>query len=306
MQLIALTLALLLQDEDEFSKPHIEMHRKVSPAVVFVRGGSQTGTGFLVDRRGIVVTSTTAIGATSTTATVQLQGHKQLSAKVVGRADDRELVLLQLETPGTYPHLELGDSDSVRVGQIAYAFGDSFDSLRVDDQCHMSLGVVSGFYDVSQEKTRGSKYKGTVLEVSCAVNQNQDGGPIVDLNYEESKFTGFAIPVNVLKPEIERVVKGLGGPVVSTSKSDLWVGLEIEETDDGLVVSRVYAKSPAEKSGVKKGDLLVRVNGKKVLTTKTFGDTLAGLKAGDAMQVRVKRNGKDMDLSLTLAKKPVY
>lgn len=311
--IIALALSLLVQDEDEFSKPHIELHKKVSPAVVYVRGGGQMGTGFLIDKKGIVVTSPTAAGSTSTTATVQTQGHKQYTAKVIGRANDKELVILQIEgATGTFPCLELGDSDAVRVGALAYAFGDSFGSLATDDVCHMSLGVVSGFYQVDEEKQRGSSYKGTVLEVSCAVNQNQDGGPITDrhgkvigvtsLNYEDSKFTGFAVPINAIKPEIERFLN----PAVSAPKADIWVGLEIEETDDGLVVSRVYAKSPAEKAGVKKGDLLVRVSEKKVLTTKTFGETISVLKPGDTMKMRVNRNGRDLELSVILAKKPVY
>lgn len=310
--IIALALSLLVQ-EDEFSKPHIELHKKVAPAVVWVSGGGQTGTGFLIDKKGIVVTSPTAAGSSTTSVTVQTQGHKRYNAKVVGRANDKELVILQIEgASGTFPTLELGDSDTVRPGQVAYAFGDSFDSLRVDDVCHMSLGVVSGFYEVTQEKQRGSSYKGTVLEVSCAVNQNQDGGPITDrngkvigvtsLNYEDSKYTGFAVPINVLKSEIEKVLT----PAVATPKSDVWVGLEIEETDDGLVVSRVYAKSPAEKAGVKKGDLLVRVSEKRVMTTKTFGETISSLKPGDTMKVRVVRDGKDLDLTITLAKKPVY
>lgn len=316
-------LALLLlsslasaQEEDEFSRPHIRVYRKVAPAVVFVKGGGQTGSGVIIDKTGIVLTSPTAVGSSSTTATVRTRGHIDYNARVLGRVNEKELVVLKIEGNGPFPAAELGDSESVRIGQVAYALGDSFGSLMTDDQVAMSLGSVSGLYEIKEERLRGAQYRGPVLEVSAAVNQNQDGGPVVDrfgrvlgllsLNYDDSRFTGIAVPIHVLRPEIDRIVKGAGVEVDTSKRGEPWVGIEIDETEDGIVVLRVYAKSPAEQGGLRKGDLVRRVNGRKVLTARTFAELLQSLRPGDLMSFRVVREGKELDLGVTLGKKPVY
>lgn len=302
--------------QDEFSQAHIRAYKKAAPAVVYVKGGGQIGSGVVIDRSGIVLTTPTACGSSSTSVTVRNSSHVEYSAKVLGRVNEKDLVVLKIEGEGPFPYVELGDSDSVRTGQIVYALGDSFGSIVTDGQVAMSLGVVSGFYDITEEKLRGAQYRGPVVEISAAVNQNQDGGPVVDrggrlmglltLNYDDSKFTGVAIPINALRRDIERIAKGIATPVETTNRAEVWIGIELDETDDGLVVMRVYAKSPAEKGGLRKGDLIRRVNGKKLLTTKTFGETLAAMKPGEVVAVRLVRDGKETEFKVTLAKKPVY
>ncbi len=313
---ILLLAARAAAQEDEFSRPHTRMYKEVAPAVVFVKGGGQVGSGVVIDKSGIVLTSPTACGVSTQTVTVRTRGHVEYSARVLGRVNEKELVVLKIDSEGPHPFVELGDSDSARVGQISYAFGDSFGSIQTDDQVAMSVGIVSGRYEISKERLPGAQYRGPVLEVSAAVNQNQDGGPVVDrtgrvvgllsLNYDDSKFTGIAVPINVLKSDIERIVKRTGADVDVSPAGEPWVGIELDETDDGLVVQRVYAKSPAERSGVRKGDLVRRANGRKTLTTKTFAETLRPLRPGDALSLRVLREGREIDVDLKLGKKPVY
>jgi len=307
----------LRAQEDEFSKPHIQLYKKAAPAVVYVSGGGQSGSGVFIDRSGIVLTSPTACGASTESVRVRRRGHVECSARVLGRVNEKELVVLQVEDEGPFPFLELGDSDAAQVGHVAYAFGDSFGSIVVDDQVHMSLGIVSAKYDVRQGKSKGADYRGPVLEVSAAVNQNQDGGPILDrhgriiglttLNYDDSKFTGLAIPINTLKKDIESILRETGKAVeIAPSRGDVWIGIELNETDDGLVVGKVYPRSPGAEGGFQTGDLLARVNGKKVLTTKTFGEILTTLKSGDTLRIRIVRDGKGVELTVTLTKKPIY
>lgn len=308
----AFLLSWWLQD-DEFSKPHIEIYKKMAPAVVYVSGGGQTGSGVIVDKSGIVLTSPSACGTSTETVKVRRKGHLECTARVLGRVNEKELVVLQLDADGPFPWVELGDSDAVQIGHVAYAFGDSFGSIVVDDQVQMSLGVVSGLYDLRPAKGKG--YGGPVLEVSAAVNQNQDGGPVVGrngkllglstLSYDDSKFTGVAVPINVLKRDLDRILRE-SGVVAIASPGRPWIGIECEETDDGLVVQKVYAQSPAEKGGIKKGDLLTLVHKKKAQTAKRLGEILIALKPGDSLSVRVLRNGKSVDLTVTVARKPEY
>lgn len=310
-----LTLLFLSAQDEEFSKPHIETYKKVAPAVVSVSGGGQSGSGVIIDKSGIVLTSPTACGTSTETVKVRRKGHFECSARVLGRVHEKELVVLQLDGESPFPWIELGDSDAVQIGHVAYAFGDSFGSIVVDDQVQMSLGVVSGLYELRSAK-KGAAYTGPVLEVSAAVNQNQDGGPVVGrngkllglttLNYDDSKFTGVAIPINVLKKDIDRILREAGGVAIASSQGRAWIGIEVEETSDGLVVEKVYARSPAEKGGVKKGDLLALINKRKAETSKKLGEFLALLKPGDSLPLRVVRNGKNVELTVTVARKPEY
>ena len=298
------------------SDANIALYKKVAPAIVSVRGGGQSGSGVVINPAGLVLTSVTASGKSSSSARVRFADQKEYSARVLGRVDELEMVLLEIEGKGPFPHLELGDSDRVALGQVAYSFGDSFGSLSRDGQVHMSLGIVSGRYKIAKAKQRRAKYKGVVLETSAAVNQNQDGGPIVDrhgkvigiitLNYHDAKFTGISVPVNALKPDLLRIAPSLGNLVRVRQPGTPWTGMDLRETDDGLVVRRVFRTGPAGKAGLLKGDLLSRINGKKIRTLRSLKALMRELGPGDPVEIGVIRKGKGRTLQLVLARKPVY
>src|SRR5262245_24766847 len=269
MKPVALAFAFLvplaLHAQDDVDKIHVRIAKKVAPATVAVDGGGVRGSGILIDKSGILLTSPTAVGTTSTRVTVVTKGSRTYTGKVLGRANDRELVVVKIDAAQDLPFVELGDSDAARAGQISYVFGDSFDSIRSDDQAAMSLGVISGVYELTQRHDK-SMYLGKVLETSAAVNPTQNGGPLVDregrllglvtLNYDDSKFTGLAIPVNTLKPLVEKIRKDYTStPIViaplrpepaaepkkpvepaprAEPPGEAWLGLEVKSVADGV------------------------------------------------------------------------
>ncbi len=327
--LVAL-LAAAAGAQDDPAEAHIKLYKKVAPSVVFVAGGSERGSGVIIDKDGYVLTSPTACGQTSGEVTVLLRGHKRHVAKVVGRVNDLELVVLKVPG-GDLPAVELGDSDKAKIGSVTYVFGDSFQSIETDDQVAISIGVLSATYELkSIQKGTKALYKGTVLETSCAVNPNQDGGALVDaqgrllgiltLNYDDSKFTGVAVPINRLRPEIERIIREHRTGVVAkppppepvekpVSKEEPgWLGADVAEDDDaaGLLITRLFKNGPAEKGGLKKGDVIRQVNKQRVMTFKRFDETMQKLQAGASVTFRVRREGKDVDVTVTLGKKNFY
>ncbi len=320
---ILLGTAAAVAAQDEPDKLHVRVARKVAPAVVYVEGGGQRGSGVLIDPSGLVLTSPTACGANSSVVTVLTQGNRQHKGKVLGRDTAKELVLVKIDAPQPFPFVPLGDSDAAKIGQIAYVFGDSYESLVNDDQAAMSLGIVSGLYTVD-EKRGGSLYTGPVLETSAAVNPNQDGGPLVDregrllgivtLNYDESKFTGLAVPVNALKPSIEKIRKahasGAGGVADVTERprasSDAWLGLETRPADGGLEVTRVSKNGPADKGGVRKGDLLKRADGEALAAEGSLEQAAAGKSPGDVVTLLLAREGERMELKITVGRRPLF
>src|SRR5206468_1928387 len=111
---------------------HIRMHRKTAPKLVFVRGGDQFGSGVIIRSDGIILTSTTACdGRFGDAAIVVIPGRKQVGAKIIGRNDEIEMVLLKIDEKNL-PAMEFADSSKARVGQIAYAFGDVYESIVAD------------------------------------------------------------------------------------------------------------------------------------------------------------------------------
>ncbi len=308
-------LATRAAAQDDLDAPHVRVYRQVAPATVAIRGGGQAGSGVIIDPSGIVLTSPTACGTSSTRVVVIARGNRQYAGRVMGRVNARELVLLKIDA-ADLPFVELGDSDAARVGQVAYVLGDSFGSIARDDQPAISLGVISGVYEVAK-KQKGAYYTGKVLETSAAVNPEQDGGPLVDrrgrllgivtLNYEESRFTGIAVPVNELKADIERIRREFeAGPAAAVPKNDAWIGLETRTVDGGQEVTRVSTGGPAEKAGIRKGDVLARADDVRLITGAALERLLRRKSPGDVLKIELVRDGAPRELSLTLGRKRIY
>lgn len=298
------------QDDKDPFRVHIRMHKKVAPKIVQVRGESQTGTGVVIRSDGIILTSPTACGMGTSKARVILPGNQRLEAKVIGRRNDLELCLLKIDAKDL-PVMEFADSSKAKVGQIAYAFGDVWESIPVDDQVAMSLGIVSGLYDVT-ETQQNSIYTGPVIETSAAVNQNLDGGPLVDadgkmlglitLNYHPAKFTGIAIPIHVLKPEINDMIKDFTNGVVV--KEPGFVGIRVEENpglETGVVVIGVVPGSPAEKAGLKVGDRLLKIDSNRVTTIERFEILTQDIRPRSRIRFEVQRDGKTLPAIIVTA-----
>jgi S1-C subfamily serine protease len=313
--------------QDEPDKAHVRLYRKVAPAVVYVEGGGRTGSGVIIDKSGLVLTSPTACGNSAKTVNVLLKGGQWHRCRVLGRVNDLELVLVKVDAGRELPAVELGDSDAARVGQVSYVFGDCFDSIKSDDQPAMSLGVISAIYETGARKLKTftggkaqeSSYRGKVLETSAAVNPNQDGGALVDregrllglitLDYDESKFTGIAVPINVLKPQIERILKEGDAPAAAPeapARGEAWLGLEVRPVKDGLEVTRVARRGPAEKAGVQKGDVLEALDSAKTPTEAALEAAVRARGPGVMVRLSLLREGTRTELAVRLAAKPVY
>jgi len=342
MKPVALAFALLVplavHAQDEIDKIHVRIARKVAPATVAVDGGGVRGSGILIDKSGIILTSPTAVGTTSTRVNVMTKGSRIYSGKVLGRANDRELVVVKIDAGQELPFVELGDSDAARAGQVSYVFGDSFDSIRADDQAAMSLGVISGIYELTQRHDK-SLYQGKVLETSAAVNPTQNGGPLVDregrllglvtLNYDDSKFTGVAVPVNTLKPLVEKIRKEYTStpiviapirpepapepkrPVEAAPRAEppgeAWLGLEVKSVAGGVEITRVTRKSPAFQAGLHRGDVVTMIDATRITSEESYQKLLARKSPQETVRLTVSRDGGGVqELTVKLAAKPVY
>jgi len=322
--------------QEELDKVHVRIAKKIAPATVAVEGGGLRGSGVIIDKSGIILTSPTAVGTVTSRVTVLTKGARSYTGKVMGRANDRELVVVKIDAAQDLPFVELGDSDAVHAGQISYVFGDSYDSIRSDDQAAMSLGVISGIYDLTQRHDK-ALYLGKVLETSAAVNPAQNGGPLVDregrllglvtLNYDDTKFTGLAVPINTLKPAIDKIRKDYTtAPVVigplrtepaaepkkpvepaPKAEGEAWLGLEVKAVAGGLEVTRVTRRSPAFQAGIRRGDVVTMMDAAKILSEDAYQKALGRKSPADMLRLTVQRDGAGVqELLVQLKAKPVY
>lgn len=308
------------QDGEESDAPHVRVYKKVSPAVVYVEAGNQQGSGIIIDPSGLILTSPTACGAATLRVNVVLPGHRLLRGRVIGRCNEKELVLVKVDPEESLPAVELGDSASVRLGQVVYALGDSFHSIYNDGQAAISLGAVSGLYEV--KKTRaGARYTGKVIETTAAVNPNKDGGALVDrqgrllgmitLNYEDSRFTGLAIPIDKLRPHITRLRReheeALAAAAALKKRGRAWLGCpELRPVKGGIEILRVSRNGPAGKAGLRKGDILTRFGSVRTITRAALEKAVSSAAPGDTIKLTLLRDGREVELKAELTRRPIY
>ncbi|OHB71417.1 MAG: hypothetical protein A2W23_05940 [Planctomycetes bacterium RBG_16_43_13] len=303
-----IAVSTLYAGDKDISKIHTKIYKDVSPSVVGVTFGTQQrGTGVIIDEGGIILTSTTSTGLNNNAVYVYIRGHKKYKGEVIKVVKSKDLVLLKIDAKDLTA-IELGDSDKVKLGQISYVLGDSFNSIFTDDQVTMSMGVISSFYELRETKARDSAYKGKVIETSAAINPNSSGAPLVNvdgelvglasLNYNTSRFTGLAIPINELKPFLKRPTT----PTNSLSQ----LGLELEDAKDGIEIMDVFTDSVSAKAGLKRSDIITSINDEKVGSGKELTNKFTEAKAKTDHKIKILRNGKEIEIHITSEDKGSY
>jgi serine protease Do len=264
------------------------------------------GTGFIIDKEGYIITNNhVAEGADDITVT--LSDNKEYKAKVVGLDSMTDLALIKIDNVKDLTPLTLGDSDKMEVGDWVIAIGNPFGFGHT-----VTAGIVSGKY----RKTGVASYE-DYLQTDAAINQGNSGGPLINTRgeviginsniYSESGGSvgiGFSIPINMAKqllPQLKtgKVVRGWLGLLIQTITQELQAKLELKDSK-GALVSDVTSGGPAEKSGIKRGDVIVSFDGKAINEKNELPFMASMTPVGKDVKVEVLRNGdkKIFDLKI--------
>jgi serine protease Do len=281
----------------------------------------ELGSGFVISPDGYIVTNDHVAG-NATDITVTLSGGKQMKAKLIGTDPATDICLLKVDG-NNLPFVTLGNSDNVLIGEWAIALGNPFGLFEINDKPTVTVGVISSTgMKLGQIDNR---YYRDMLETDAAINGGNSGGPLVNsegdvigmntLIYTNGQTTtyigyGFAIPVNKVKKVIAQLKNKGKVPRSLTAGFDWqvvdgriakYLGMKQPE---GIIVSEMAANGPAEKAGLRVGDVVLKVNGEKIKSGEDVLAMMVDLSPGDTLNVTTYRERKNLELKLVLERAP--
>jgi serine protease Do len=264
------------------------------------------GSGVIVSADGTVLTNHHVIDGAEK-ITVRMQDNKTFEAKVVGSDQPSDLAVLKIEAQNL-PFLTLGNSDTVRVGDIVLAIGNPLGIGQT-----VTAGIISakgrrtGLSDGSFED---------FLQTDAPINRGNSGGALVNLNGEligvNSQILsspgssggnigiGFSIPSNMAKTVMEQLIqngkvrRGMLGVNIQNITEDVAKSLDLKESK-GVLVSNVRAGSAADKAGIKRGDIITAINGEKIDDGNVLRNKVAGTLPGSDIRLTVMRDGQEQE-----------
>lgn len=280
------------------------------------REATSLGSGFIISADGYVVTNNHVIsagaqGAVVESITVTLSDGRDFKAKLIGHDAQSDLAVLKID--GTaLPFVKFGDSGRARVGDWILAIGNPFGLGGT-----VTAGIISATHRVT-----GTGAYDRFIQTDASINRGNSGGPMFDLNGNVIGINsqilsptggnvgiGFAIPAEEAKPIIDKLMKGqtiargyLGIGMQDLTK-DLAAGFGLP-SDRGTLVARVEPGQPAEKAGIKQGDVIVKVNGRDVTPEQTLSYIVANVTPGTRIPVELIRDGKRQTVNVTVGTRP--
>ena len=272
---------------------------------------SSLGSGVIVSNSGYILTNHHVVEAADEIE-VGLADGKKLLAKVIGNDPETDLAVLRV-TSDNLPSISFGSSETLAVGDVVLAIGNPFG---------VGQTVTSGIVSALGRTGLGINTFENFIQTDAAINPGNSGGALVDaagnlVGINTAIFTrtgssagiGFAIPVSTAKVVLDQIVK-------SGSVTRGWIGVEVQELNPsqaesfklgssrGALIAGVLRGGPADKAGVKPGDILLEVQGKPVADPAGMLNLIAALEPGQSAKMKLKRQGQDVDATVTVGRRP--
>ncbi|MBI3318573.1 MAG: Do family serine endopeptidase [Candidatus Omnitrophica bacterium] len=277
------------------------------------------GTGVLIDDEGTILTNEHVVhGADKVTVT--LPDGREFKGQIKGTDLRSDLAVLKIPAKNL-PYVELGDSDQVRIGQWAIAIGNPFGWAVGGAEPTLTVGVVSALNRSFKTGQPGRDYS-DLIQTDAAINPGNSGGPLVNL-------AGQVIGINVAIFSTSGGTQGIGFAITSnTAKAVLgdliqgkkilygWLGVNVQditeelskhfglESKEGVIVAKVLAASPAERGGLRDGDVIFRMNGEPLKDVRQLLKKVSHAPVGKEMELEVIRAGQPVRLSVKIGERP--
>ncbi|MDV2496207.1 MAG: DegQ family serine endoprotease [bacterium] len=262
------------------------------------------GSGIIYDKEGYIITNNHVVERASEIK-VKLHDGSEYDAKVIGTDPKTDLALIKIEADKPLPTLTLGDSDALQVGEWVVAIGNPFGLEHT-----VTVGVVS-----AKGRVIGTGPYDDFIQTDASINPGNSGGPLLNTSGEvvgvntaivaAGQGIGFATPSNIARRVIEdlrtkgSVVRGWLGVVIQRMSPDLAKSFGLEE-NTGALVAEIVEDSPAQKAGIKRGDVIIKFNGTEIKTMDVLPRRVAATRPGKKATVTILRDGKKKSLKVTI------
>jgi S1-C subfamily serine protease len=269
------------------------------------------GSGTIIDPKGYILTNNHVVGG-SEKISVTLWNGEILKGKLIGSCGVHDTAVVKVEKSGLIA-AELGDSDTLRVGQRVYAIGNPF---GLTGGPTVTSGVISALNRTIESQTEMLE---NLVQTDAPINPGNSGGPLVNLEGKVMAINtaiipyaqgiGFAIPINAAKHCAGQTVDegfavrpwlGILG-LSLTEEVSRYYNLPV---DQGVLVTKVVDDSPADRSGVADGDIILRIDGAPIYSVKDLVEELHERRVGQNVKVTILRRGREQTSDVTLSKTP--
>ena len=261
------------------------------------------GTGFIIDKEGFILTANHVVEQAEE-ITVTLANKGELSARIIGRDPKTDLALIKIDAPNDITPLPLGDSAAAQIGDWVVAIGNPFGLGNT-----VTAGIVSAKY-----RQIGAGPYDNFIQTDASINPGNSGGPLLNtagevVGINSAIFSqaggnigiGFAIPINMAKdllPQLKagKVVRGWLGVVIQSITAELKDKLGLEDRK-GALVADVTTGGPADKAGIRRGDVIVSFDGREIRDSSDLPYLVASTPIGKKVEVEVIRKGQKKSLA---------
>ena len=269
------------------------------------RGNTSLGSGFIIDPAGYIVTNNHVI-EDAEEIMVLTHDNEELKATIVGRDEKTDLALLKVDAKHPLPAVKWGDSEAMRIGDWVMAIGNPFG---------LGGSVTAGIVSARQRDINSGPYD-DYIQTDASINRGNSGGPMFNMDGEVvgintaifspsggSVGIGFAIPSNLAKPIIAQIrefgkpKRGWLGVRIQTVSPELAEGLRLPQPKGALVAS-VTKDGPADKAGIKQGDVVLQFDGKEITQMRGLPRIVAETETGKTADVVIWRKGAQMSLKV--------
>ncbi len=276
--------------------------------------GSGSGAIYRIDQDHIYVITNHHVIKDGRGVKVMFADQTSVEAEVVGSDELTDLALLKMKTDSEVEAFTLGDSSLVKKGEYVIAMGSP---LGVEYQGSVSGGLISG---TNRTVSSAQDWDMTVFQIDAAINPGNSGGPLINMAGEliginsmkiadtEVEGFGFAIPINEVVPIVQQLEKNgqvirpnLGINGVDLAQLNMFLRMrEGIEDEQGIMVTRMTFGGPAQRSGIQNGDIIVKLDETLITSMKTFRQALYAKQVGDEVTLTIHRDGKEIQVEVTL------
>ena len=273
----------------------------------FERRQQQTslGSGVIIDgTKGLILTNAHVIQKTGTIKVI-LENELEFEARIVGADPDSDLAVLKIDAANRLPAIKMGSSNDLMIGETVIAIGNPFGFSHT-----VTTGVISA---INRSIRAEDRVYHDFIQIDASINPGNSGGPLLNINgdligintaiYAKAQGIGFAIPISKARKIISDLIQY--GEV-----KQAWIGITVQDMDEklasylavsgkkGVIIKSVESQSPTEKAGLKESDIIFSIEDKKVNSVDDYESAAKSLAAGDTMQARLWRNGKEKTIAV--------